>query len=74
MSTRPGRDAFCGGRYLNGKGRPTMEPTLDVAATSEIRRQLAAAKAALTQLEALLAPMPDEDTPAAEARHHRGEG
>jgi hypothetical protein len=42
-----------------------MEPSLDIANTSEIRRQLAAAKAALTQLEALLAPMPDEDSVAA---------
>ena len=42
-----------------------MEPSLDVANTSEIRRQLAAAKAALTQLEALLAPRPAEDSPAA---------
>ena len=42
-----------------------MEPSLDFANTSEIRRQLAAAKAALTQLEALLAPMPDEDPVAA---------
>jgi hypothetical protein len=50
-----------------------MEPTLDVAATSEIRRQLAAAKAALTQLEVLLAPMPDEDTPAVKAGQHGGE-
>lgn len=41
-----------------------MEPSLDAAHTSEIRRQLAAAKAALTQLEALLAPMPAEDVPA----------
>lgn len=42
-----------------------MEPSLDIANTSEIRRQLAAAKAALTQLEALLAPMHDEDPDAA---------
>jgi len=42
-----------------------MEPSLDIANTSEIRRQLAAAKAALTQLEALLAPMPAEDPDAA---------
>lgn len=42
-----------------------MEPSLDVANTSEIRRQLTAAKAALTQVEALLAPMPADDTPAA---------
>jgi hypothetical protein len=39
-----------------------MEPSLDIANTSEIRRQLAAAKAALTRLEILLAPMPDEDS------------
>lgn len=38
-----------------------MEPSLDIANTGEIRRQLAAAKAALTQLEALLAPMPDDE-------------
>lgn len=50
-----------------------MEPTLDGAATSEIRRQLAAAKATLTQLETLLAPLPDEDTPAVQARPHGGE-
>lgn len=49
-----------------------MEPSLDVAATSEIRRQLAAAKAALTQLEALLTPMPAEDTPAAQPPGHHG--
>ncbi|MGY2872858.1 hypothetical protein ACVW00_000048 [Marmoricola sp. URHA0025 HA25] len=42
-----------------------MEPSLDVANTSEIRRQLAAAKGALTQLEALLAPMPADDDAAA---------
>ena len=42
-----------------------MEPSLDIANTSEIRRQLAAAKAALTQLEALLVLMPDEDSDAA---------
>lgn len=42
-----------------------MEPSLDIANTGEIRRQLAAAQAALTQLEALLAPMPAEDAPGA---------
>jgi hypothetical protein len=42
-----------------------MEPSLDVANTREIRRQLAAAKAALTRLEALLAPMRPDDAPGA---------
>ena len=42
-----------------------MESSLDVATTGEIRRQLVAAQAALTQLEALLAPMPADDAPAA---------
>lgn len=41
-----------------------MESCLDVANAGEIRRRLAAARAALTQLEALLAPMPAEDAPA----------
>lgn len=50
-----------------------MEPPLDVAATTEIRRQLAAAKAALTQLEALLAPMPAEDTPAVRVASRGGD-
>jgi hypothetical protein len=40
-----------------------MESYLDVATTAEIRRQLAAAQAALTQLEALLAPMSAEEAP-----------
>jgi hypothetical protein len=49
-----------------------MEPSLDVANASEIRGQLAAAKAALTQLEALLAPMPAEDAPAAQPASRLG--
>lgn len=48
-----------------------MESSLDIANTSEIRRQLAAAKAALTQLEALLAPMPDDEAvPASRSGEH----
>ena len=43
-----------------------MESSLDAANTGEIRRQLAAAQAALTQLEALLAPMPAEEAPGAQ--------
>ena len=51
-----------------------MEPSLEAGNTSEIRRQLTAAKSALTQLEALLAPMPAEDVPAAPpAAHVSGE-
>jgi hypothetical protein len=42
-----------------------MESSLDIAYTGEIRRQLAAAQAALTQLEGLLAPIPAEDATAA---------
>jgi hypothetical protein len=42
-----------------------MESSLDAATTGEIRRQLAAAQAALTQLEALFAPIPAENAPAA---------
>jgi len=38
-----------------------MESSLGVGTTGEIRRQLAAAQAALTQLEALLAPIPAAD-------------
>ena len=38
-----------------------MDSPLDVGASGEIRRQLAAAQAALIQLEALLAPMPADD-------------
>lgn len=38
-----------------------MESPFDVGTTGEIRRQLAAAQAALTQLEALLAPMSADD-------------
>lgn len=42
-----------------------MQSPLDVGTTGEIRRQLAAAQAALGQLEALLAPMPtDHQRPA----------
>lgn len=39
-----------------------MESPLDVATTGEIRRQLAAAKAALTHLETLLAPLTTDET------------
>lgn len=39
-----------------------MESPLDVGTTGEIRRQLAAAQAALSQLAALLAPMPADDS------------